>query len=177
MPRVGIARPARALAALAVALCLGHAIGCPPSLPAPVAGAPDYQAPGFVPVPFGQVNVLGGNLLLPRRDLDFDTRLGNVSLGATWNSADAAWRYAFELSYDGATFVDASGARYAVGAVANGQAIPGSIWVRIDARTLKTKGGLVHEFDASAASPRCAGRAPRTPGSSTGPRPWRGPPA
>jgi RHS repeat-associated protein len=110
---------------------------------------PDYQATALVPVPFGSVNVLGGNLLLQRRDLDFDTRLGSVALGAVWNSADAAWRYAFELSYDGASFVDASGARYAVGAVANGQAIPGSVWVRVDGRTLKTKGGLVHEFDAA----------------------------
>ena len=149
MPGVGIARPSRALAALAVALCLGHALGCPPSVPAPVAGAPEYQAHAFLPVPFGHVNVLGGNLLLQRRDLDFDTRLGNVALGATWNSASPAWRYSFELSYDGATFVDASGARHAVGGVANGQAIPGSLWVRVDARTLKTKGGLVHEFDAT----------------------------
>jgi RHS repeat-associated protein len=149
MPRVGSARPARALAALVAALGLAHVLGCPPAVPVPVPGMPDYQALGFVPVPFGQVNVLGGNLLLQRRDLDFDTRLGNVSLGATWNSADAAWRYAFELSYDGARFVDASGARYGVASVPNGQAIPGSVWVRLDARTLKTKGGLVHEFDAS----------------------------
>jgi RHS repeat-associated protein len=149
MFRVGFARPASALAALAAAFGLAQVLGCPPAVPAPVAGMPDYQAPGFVPVPFGQVNVLGGNLLVQRRDLDFDTRLGNVSLGATWNSADASWRYAFELSYDGARFVDASGARYDAAAVANGQAIPGSVWVRVDARTLKTKGGLVHEFDAS----------------------------
>jgi len=149
MPRVGIALAPRALAGLAALLCLALAFGCPPAPPVPVAGAPDYQAAGFVPVPFGRVNVLGGNLLLQRRDLDFDTRLGNVALGATWNSADAAWRYAFELAYDGASFVDASGARYAMGGVANGQAIPGSVWVRVDGRTLKTKGGLVHEFDAA----------------------------
>ena len=78
-----------------------------------------------------RVNPAGGNLLVARRDLDFDTRLGNVALGATWNSATGAWRWSFELSYDGALFVDASGARYAVAGVADGAAIPGSVWVRL----------------------------------------------
>jgi hypothetical protein len=26
--------------------------------------------------------------------------------------------------------------------------VPGSVWVRLDARTLRSKGGLVHEFGA-----------------------------
>jgi RHS repeat-associated protein len=146
MPRAGIPR---ALAALCLSASLAGGAGCPDPVPGPSAGAPDYQAPGFVDVPFARVNVLGGNLLVSRRDLDLDTRLGNLSLGATWNSADRAWRFGFEASYDGATFVDAAGARHAVADVAAGQAIPGTVWVRVDARTLRTKGGLVHEFDGA----------------------------
>jgi RHS repeat-associated protein len=114
-----------------------------------VAGAPDYQSYGWVAVPFGRVNVMGGNLLAERRDLDLDTRLGNLRLEAAWNSADAVWRFGFELSYDGTTFVDASGARHPTAGLADGVAIPGTIWVRLGARTLRTKGGLVHEFDAA----------------------------
>jgi len=144
MPRV---RVVRAFAACLVALCIAHG-GCPGNVPAPTAGAPDYQSLAFVAVPFARVNVLGGNLLVERRDLDLDTRLGNLRLGAVWNSADPTWRFGFELSYDGTLLVDASGARHFVANLPSGQAVPGTIWVRVDARTLRTKGGLVHEFDA-----------------------------
>ncbi len=146
MRRVGIVR---ALAASFLVLCVVLGSGCPGAPPAPAPGAPDYQTPGFVAVPFGAVNALGGNLLVQRRDLDFDTRLGNVALGAVWNSADPVWRFGFETSYDGVTFVDPSGARHDLSAVPPGQAVPGTIWVRVDARTLRTKGGQVHEFDAA----------------------------
>jgi RHS repeat-associated protein len=146
MPRVGTVRaPAALLLVLSVAL----GWGCPGAPPSPAPGAPDYQVPAFVAVPFGAVNALGGNLLVQRRDLDFDTRLGNVALGAVWNSADPGWRFGFEASYDGAAFVDPSGARHDVSGVPPGQAIPGTIWVRVDGRTLRTKGGQVHEFDAA----------------------------
>lgn len=146
MHRVPRACLARRLASFALVALL--AAGCPTKVPAPVAGVPDFQTPGVVDVPLARVNALGGNLVVARRDLDFDTRLGTLALGATWNSAARAWRWSFELAYDGSTFVDASGARYGVAAVPNGAAIPGSVWVRIDARALRSKGGLVHEFAA-----------------------------
>jgi hypothetical protein len=41
MFRVGFARPASALAALAAAFGLAHVLGCPRAVPAPVAGMPD----------------------------------------------------------------------------------------------------------------------------------------
>jgi RHS repeat-associated protein len=149
MYRAPRARLARRLASFAlVPLVALLAAGCPTKVPAPLAGVPDFQAAGLVDVPLARVNVLGGNLVVARRDLDFDTRLGTLSLGATWNSAAGAWRWSFELEYDGAAFVDASGARYSVRAVPDGAAVPGSVWVRVDARTLRSKGGLVHEFGA-----------------------------
>jgi len=176
------ARPPRArralrLASLAAALAIAVAAGCERTPPAPEAGTKDYQRDAFVAVPFGLVNALGGNLVVARPDLDFDTRLGNLALGATWNSASPAWRWSFELHYDGTRFVDASGAVYDAAAVANGAAIPGSVWVRLDARRLRSKGGLVHEFAgdgrlaavrwASGAHPRLEYRTLSTP---AGPR-------
>jgi RHS repeat-associated protein len=146
MPRTPRAR--LAVCAATLVLVAAFAAACPQTLPAPAPGVPDYQAAFLVDVPFARVNPAGGNLLVARRDLDFDTRLGTLALGATWNSATRAWRWSFELSYDGALFVDASGARYAVSGIADGAAIPGSVWVRLGARTLRSKGGLVHEFDA-----------------------------
>ncbi|HEX2486378.1 MAG TPA: RHS repeat domain-containing protein, partial [Myxococcota bacterium] len=175
MPRFARARFAGPLAALAASAAL--AAGCPGRVPAPAAGAPDYQASAFVDVPFARLNAAGGNLVVARRDLDFDTRLGTLALGATWNSTARAWRWSFEVEYDGAALVDASGARYAVAGVPDGAAIPGSVWVRLGSRTLRSKGGLVHEFDgegrlaavrwASGATPRIEYRRGATP---AGPR-------
>ena len=125
-------------------------------------------------VPFGRASVLGGNLQIARRDLDFDTRLGTVALGAVWNSAEGRWRDAFELAWDGATFVDAAGTSHAAGGLADGAAIPGTIWVRLDARTLRTKGGLVHEFDASGTARGGALRERRVPAPRVPPRRGRG---
>ena len=139
---------ARAFAACLLALCVAHGIGCPSGVPAPAPGAPDYQSLGWVRVPFARVSALGGNLLVERRDLDLDTRIGNLTLGAVWNSADAVWRFGFEITYDGSTLVDGSGARHGLADLADGEALPGTIWVREGPRALRTKGGLVHEFDA-----------------------------
>ena len=44
--------------------------------------------------------------------------------------------------------MDESGASFAVGALAAGAALPGTVWVKLDATRMKTKGGLVHEYGA-----------------------------
>ena len=116
---------------------------------APAPGAPQYQALAMLPVPGGAVNVAGGNLIVSRTDLSIDTRLGTHRVGATYNSADGSWLWSFDLFYDGGSFVDPSGALYDVMALAAGEAIPGTAWVVVDADTLKTKGGMVHEFDGA----------------------------
>ncbi len=121
---------------------------CQPAQPlAPLAGVVEYRAPGLVRLPGGLYDVAAENLILRRTDLAIDTRLGGYRLDATWNDADGGWHWAFEMHYDGALFVDDTGARHDLADLAAGDAIPGTWWVRIDAASLKTKGGLVHEFD------------------------------
>ncbi|MEN8161623.1 MAG: RHS repeat domain-containing protein, partial [Myxococcota bacterium] len=139
-------RPFAALLALAQLL-----LGCPPSNPplAPKAGWQDRREPNYVAVPGGLVDVAGGNLLIERTDLVLDTRLGRERFGAIYDAASGRWRWSFESQYDGAIFTDESGARHAVGALAAGAAIPGTHWVKLDATRVKTKGGLVHEYDAA----------------------------
>lgn len=138
-------RTGAALLALAQLL-----LGCPPANPplAPVTGFRERCEPNFVAVPGGLVDVAGGKLVVQRTDLVLDTRLGREVLGAVYDSAAGAWRWSFESRYDGATFVDESGASFAVGALAAGAAIPGTWWVKLDATRMATKGGLVHEYGA-----------------------------
>lgn len=100
----------------------------------------------MVAVPGGAVQVAGGNLLLRRVDLVLDTRLGPVELAFQWNGATARWRSSLELFYDGATFIDASGAVYATGGLAAGDPIPGSVWTRLGPDRIRSRGGLVHVF-------------------------------
>ncbi len=126
-------------------LLLVFLLACPKGSTIP-AGDVDYQRLAHLPVPGGVVNGAGGNLLLRRVDLSIDTRLGTRRVGARYNSVDGLWRWSFEPTFDGATFVDGSGARLGVGGVAPGQAIPGTEWVVVDGTTLQTKGGLVHAF-------------------------------
>jgi RHS repeat-associated protein len=138
----------------AVALLVALAqllLGCPPANPplSPAVGLVERREPNFVAVPGGVVDVAGGNFLVSREDLVLDTRLGRDVFGAIYSGGAAAWRFHFESSYDGATFVDETGASFAVGALAPGAAIPGTHWVKLDASRIKTKGGLVHEYDAS----------------------------
>jgi RHS repeat-associated protein len=134
--------------ALALVLCLqlGPFACVPADLLAATPGVPEYQANGVVAVPSGFVNAAGGNLLVLRDDLSIDTPLGTVSITASYNSSTREWRWSHEISYDGATFVDGSGAVHEVGALADGDPIEGTIWERVDADTLQTKGGLAHHF-------------------------------
>jgi len=123
---------------------------CTPSFPlAPWPGAWQYLAPAFVAVPGGEVDTAGGNLLVRRADLSIDTRLGTQLVGAAYNSTTGSWLWSFDVSYDGATFVDESGASHWVGALPDGAPVPGTIWTRLDATHVATRGGLVYGFDAA----------------------------
>ena len=136
---------------LALALALLLALwGCDvvPGLSA-ASGVPQYQQGGLVPVPGGAVNAAGGNLIVERLDLSIDTLLGTHEVRSLYDAVSGSWRWSFELGYDGATFVDASGAVHEVGGLADGAPIPGSVWLRVDADTLETRGGLAHHFDAA----------------------------
>ena len=115
------------------------------------AGSAEFRSAGLVPVPGGTVDAAGGNLMVRRSDLSVDTALGTVAVEATWNSATGLWLWSYEIRYDGSRFTDASGATYDVDTVADGAPIPGSVWVRADASTLRTKGGLAYYFDATGA--------------------------
>ena len=143
------ARPMdRAIAALGIVLIA--TLGCPPTAAklAPAAGLPEYQERAVVPVPRAVVDPMGGNLLVRRTDLSIDTHLGTQEIGAAYNSASGEWFWSFEISYDGLRFVDPTGAAHDTSSLAPGEAIPGTVWVVLDADTVKTKGGLAHEFGA-----------------------------
>ena len=114
---------------------------------APAPGAPQYQSPARQAVPGGFVNLAGGNFAVARTDLTLDTRLGTHAIGATYNSASGAWIWNFDVRYDGQTFVDASGSIHDLTNVADGEPVPGTVWRRIGATALKTRGGLRHVFD------------------------------
>jgi len=133
---------------LGVGLLMGEGACVPPPL-SPAPGARQYQAPAFVALPVGRLDVAGGNLLLRRTDLSIDTRIGPQAVGAAYNSATGAWLWSFEVRYDGQTFVDESGALHAVAALADGAPIPGTVFTRLDATRIATRGGLVYAFDAA----------------------------
>jgi RHS repeat-associated protein len=143
--------PPRARAPLAALLALAQLIlGCPPWSPplVPTPGTTERREPNLVAVPGGVVDVAGGKLLVHRTELVLDTRLGPEALSAVWDSAAGAWRWSFESRYDGSSFVDDTGAAFAVGGLAPGAAVAGTWWVKLDAARMKTKGGLVHEYGA-----------------------------
>ncbi|MGE4607022.1 MAG: hypothetical protein AAEJ52_09810, partial [Myxococcota bacterium] len=140
--------PARIVSLLLSALVA--MLGCRPTGTLdPSSGSPDYQAVNFIAVPGAWVNAAGGNLLVRRVDMTIDTIFGTQEITSSYNSASGEWLWNFQISYDGITFVDPTGAVYAAAAVTDGQAIPGSIWVRTDADTIETKGGLAFHFDPS----------------------------
>jgi len=114
----------------------------------PSSGAPQFQDPDFVTVPGGAVNAAGGNLFSTRVDLSIDTLLGTSEIRATYNSRAEEWLWNFQITFDGATFVDPTGAAYEVSAVGDGAPIPGTVWVKVDSDTIQTKGGLAFDFDA-----------------------------
>jgi RHS repeat-associated protein len=120
---------------------------------APYPGLPDSARAQLVAVPGGVVNTKGGNLLLSRLDLSLDTPLGSQEIRAVYNSTSGDWLWSFQMRYDGSRFVEPSGAVYdpfspESGVLTQNGTLPGTHWVRVDANTLKTKGGLAYHFDA-----------------------------
>ncbi len=148
-PRAGV-RIARAALVPWLVLVVAS-LGCPTENPplAPSAGIPYYQRFAAVPVPGGLVNAAGGNLYVAREGIRQATLLGEFAVGAAYNSATGSWLWSFDVSYDGATFVAATGASHDLTGVPEGAVIPGTVWVVIDATRLKSKGGILHEFDAA----------------------------
>jgi RHS repeat-associated protein len=136
----------RAIAALWIFLI--STLGCPGGgvKVAPAPGLPQYQERAMIPVPGAAVNPMGGNLLVRRAVLDIDTHFGSREIGATYNSASGEWLWSFDISYHGASFVDPTGASHDTSTLAPGDAIPGTVWVVVDSDTVKTKGGLAHDF-------------------------------
>ena len=144
-------RRLRALARTLATTLVGVSVftACPDAAPLPLAGWAEFQDLLFVRVPGGSVNTGGGNFYTRRTDLSIDTRVGTYAIGAAYNSATGGWRWAHEMTYAGSTFVDETGASFNLTNVAIGTAIAGTHWVRLDADSMKTKGGLVHDFSAS----------------------------
>ena len=136
---------------LALALAIGIAtFGCQPRPNlGPADGAPEYQLAGIVAVPGGIVNAAGGNLMIERLDLSIDTVLGIQEIRAVYNAHSGDWLWSFQVTYEGSEFLDPTGARHNLDAIADGAAIPGSVYVRADTDTIETKGGLAFHFDAS----------------------------
>ncbi len=95
----------------------------------PSRGVLQYQQPGLVPVPGGFVNAAGGNLLIPRLDLSIDTILGTQEIRAVYNAESGRWLWNFQVTYDGTTYVDPTGAVHDVSPIADGAAIPGTVYV------------------------------------------------
>lgn len=121
---------------------------CVATTPPPRAGLLEFEALAMLEVPGGTVNAIGRGGRIRRVDLSIDTWLGTREIGATWNTAPAAWHWSFDLHYDGAVFVDGSGARHDLSGVADGAALPGTGWVRLAQDRLATKGGWIHTFGA-----------------------------
>jgi RHS repeat-associated protein len=137
----------RCLALLQIALLLSA--GCTSDSLAPTPGSAEYLAPGMIPVPGAVVNAAGGNLLVERTDLTLDSLVGGtLAVGAVYNSSLAGWTFSFAMRWSGGAFTDGSGRSFDATGLADGAAIPGTHWVKVDADTVQTKGGLAHDFDA-----------------------------
>jgi RHS repeat-associated protein len=95
------------------------------------------------------VNAAGGNLMVERLDLSMDTILGTLEIRSTYNATSGDWLWSFQVTYDGTSFLDPTGARHDVSAVSDGSSIAGTVYVKADHDTIETKGGLAFHFDAN----------------------------
>jgi RHS repeat-associated protein len=135
--------------ALALFLCvwLGPLSCLPAPVVTPASGVTEYRAYGMIPVPGGFVDAVGGNLMLSGVGISLDTPLGTWGVETVWNSAAGAWQWSHLVRYDGVSFVDPSGAQLDTAALPDGAPIAGTGWTRVDARTLRGRGGFTWHFD------------------------------
>ena len=144
---VCLSRTANGIAVMAIASLLFS--GCFPQLPLGTPGYRDHQALGAIAVPGGVLNVAALNTRFEHEGLSIDTKVGSrKAFKMVYNTGSRWWRGSWEMSFDGATFIDPHGTLHDVQSVPFGSAIKGSYWVVVDANTVKTKGGLAYHFDA-----------------------------
>ncbi|MCH2172843.1 hypothetical protein MK489_18865 [Myxococcota bacterium] len=136
---------------LAFTMCLGlwaASLDCFGGLLLPVApGLPHYQRSSVVSVPGGRVNAASGNLSVSRRDLSLDTLMGPWQVRATYDSAAGRWRWNHQIRYADGIFIDESGTRHQLGSLSPGSPVLGSVWSKVDAHRVRTRSGVVYEFD------------------------------
>lgn len=138
---------ARSTLALAQCFLLVASTSCVPlGASPPQPGVLEYARPLFLELPEGRVNVAGGNLVLRRSDFSLETFFGTLEVGAVYNSATRLWVWPFAMSYDGDAFIDDTGAVHDLSTLAEGAAVPGTHWVKLDGQRIKTKGGYVYHF-------------------------------
>ncbi|MFP6565622.1 MAG: RHS repeat-associated core domain-containing protein [Myxococcota bacterium] len=112
----------------------------------PAPGRFAWAEPLFEEFDGAHVNLANGNLFLERRDLELDTWLGPVAIGAVYNSANAQWRWNFAMEHDGKRFTDQSGALHDLQHVVVGTEIPGTHWLKHSEEAVRSRGGLVFQF-------------------------------
>jgi len=132
-----------------LALLLTGLVSCLGSPPSPRDGVRDWEAHAQVAVPGGVVNAAGGTLVVTRLLLSVDTRLGPAAIGAVYHSASGSWLWSFDLRLLDGIFREPAGSVHDVSALPDGASVPGTEWVKLDAARMKTRGGLVHEFDGA----------------------------
>jgi hypothetical protein len=145
---------------------------CPDGVPLPLAGWAEFQDLLFVEVPRGSVNAGGGNFHTRRTDLSIDTRVGSHALGAVYNSASGGWRWSHEMTYQGTTFVDDTGASFNLSSVASGTAIPGTHWCASMRTRSRPRAGSSTTSPRAGSSQRSTGSASTTRSSASRRRWW-----
>lgn len=121
-------------------------------IPPPRPGITSVTQSLMVKVPGGQVNAIGGNLHITRTDITLDTLIGNWPISQVYNSANRNWvsndRMHLDLTKGTSKikFIDETGAIFMVEDMSPGFKIPGSHWIVLNNRAIRTQGGMVYLF-------------------------------
>jgi len=143
--RAGNVTRTRLLCAAGIFFLLFGASGGGPAVPTP--GAADWMGYQLFPVRDGTIQLSGGNLMLQYTDDSVDTLLRiPATITRTFNSATGTWIFNFQTTFLNSIFVDPNGTRYDLTGEGPG-AISGSIWTLMDSTHIRTRGGLVYQFD------------------------------
>ena len=113
----------------------------------PTAGLQRFMKPVVLELSGESISVATGNLILKRKNLVIDTQLGQLAAGLVYNSADNVWRFGFDMTHDGQFFTDQTGTWYDLAPVTTGFEVTGSHWVAHGPNAVRTRGGLIHEFE------------------------------